>query len=69
MLHAIRAFLTLSIPQRWLSTISGGQDFSFSGVKLQNGNTLTYKEWNDKLQASFEKHFFVPALGKVGVRD
>ncbi|KAG8899597.1 hypothetical protein FRB99_006561, partial [Tulasnella sp. 403] len=48
---------------RWLDELSSVGVFPFKGVEAEIDGKLrvvTYKEWSDLLQASFEKHFYVP---------
>ncbi|KZP16628.1 glycoside hydrolase family 133 protein [Athelia psychrophila] len=48
---------------RWLNELSGAGKIPFKGVDAEIDGKLrfvTYKEWNDLLQASFEKCFYVP---------
>ena len=44
---------------RWLSEMSAANKYPHTGVTY-NGAVLTFKEWNSKLQASFEQYFWVP---------
>ena len=50
---------------RWLTELSAAGQYSYSGVQLHSGRRLIYSDWNAKLQASFEQHFWVP----VSARD
>ncbi|KAG2011571.1 glycogen debranching enzyme [Coprinopsis cinerea AmutBmut pab1-1] len=48
---------------RWVSELSAKGQFPFKGVTAKvNGQDkfVTYKEWSDLIQASFEKYFYVP---------
>ncbi|WVN91067.1 glycogen debranching enzyme [Cryptococcus depauperatus CBS 7841] len=48
----------------WLDKLSKGGSFPFKGVKATIGGEeriVTYKEWSDLLQASFEKCYYVPS--------
>ncbi|KAI1796664.1 glycoside hydrolase family 13 protein [Ganoderma leucocontextum] len=49
---------------RWLNELSAAGKFPFKGVEVEiNGEKrlVTYKEWSDLIQASFEKCYYVPA--------
>jgi len=48
---------------RWLDELSTAGRFPFKGVEAEIDGKLvvvTYKEWSDLIQASFEKSFYVP---------
>ncbi|KAI9458217.1 glycoside hydrolase family 13 protein [Lactarius psammicola] len=48
---------------RWLDSLSGGGKFPFEGVDAEvNGERrlVTYREWNDLIQDSFERSYYVP---------
>jgi len=48
---------------RWLDELSSAGKFPFKGVEAEIDGVqrlVTYKEWNDLLQSSFEKYFYVP---------
>jgi len=48
---------------RWLNDLSREGKFPFKGVETEIGgkrHLVTYGEWQDLLQASFERHFYVP---------
>ncbi|KAG6836985.1 hypothetical protein H0H93_016689 [Arthromyces matolae] len=48
----------------WVAGLSAKGKFPFKGVKaIIDGQTklVTYKEWADLIQASFEKYYYVPA--------
>ncbi|KAG8896597.1 hypothetical protein FRC01_011713, partial [Tulasnella sp. 417] len=48
---------------RWVDELASKGQFPFKGVEAQIDGKLqlvTYKEWSDLLQASFEKHYYVP---------
>jgi len=48
---------------RWLDDLSSKGQFPFKGVEAEIDGKLqviTYKQWGDLLQASFEKHYYVP---------
>jgi len=48
---------------RWLSELSGKGKFPFKGVEATikgQKKLVTYKEWSDLLQASFEKCYYIP---------
>ncbi|EGN96521.1 glycoside hydrolase family 13 protein [Serpula lacrymans var. lacrymans S7.3] len=48
---------------RWLDKLSQAGNFPFKGVNADiNGKEkfVTYKEWNDLIQSSFEKCYYVP---------
>jgi glycogen debranching enzyme len=48
---------------RWLDGLSQKGKFPFKGVEAEidgKRRLVTYKEWNDLIQSSFEKHFYVP---------
>ncbi|PFH46873.1 glycoside hydrolase family 133 protein [Amanita thiersii Skay4041] len=48
---------------RWLSNLSDAGKFPFSGVEADiNGHRriVTYREWSDLIQASFEKYYYIP---------
>ncbi|KAI0046033.1 glycoside hydrolase family 133 protein [Auriscalpium vulgare] len=49
---------------RWLNELSSKGKFPFKGVQVAKGDgerrLVTYKEWNNLIQASFEKSFYVP---------
>mmetsp|Transcript_36750 Transcript_36750/g.105083 ORF Transcript_36750/g.105083 Transcript_36750/m.105083 type:complete len:1625 (+) Transcript_36750:66-4940(+) len=59
---------------RWVSGLPTGV-FPHAGVKTSSGATLTYKEWDAKLQASFENVFWLdldekcPATAKGIYKD
>eukprot|EP00922_Rhytidocystis_sp_ex-Travisia-forbesii_P065765 GHVS01097680.1.p1 GENE.GHVS01097680.1~~GHVS01097680.1.p1 ORF type:complete len:1836 (-),score=266.89 GHVS01097680.1:358-5865(-) len=40
--------------------------FPHKDVTLSNGTSMTYKQWNDLLAKSFEKHFYVPSEADDG---
>ncbi|RDX54237.1 glycoside hydrolase family 13 protein [Lentinus brumalis] len=49
---------------RWLDQLSRAGKFPFKGVETEIDGakrTVTYKEWSDLIQASFEKCYYVPA--------
>ncbi|KAK2463702.1 hypothetical protein APHAL10511_004453 [Amanita phalloides] len=49
---------------RWLGHLSGIGKFPFQGVEAEiHGiqRLVTYSEWADLIQASFEKYYFIPA--------
>ena len=49
---------------RWLSERSAAGKWAHKGVKATVGGkekVVTFREWNDLLQKSFEKHYYVPA--------
>jgi glycogen debranching enzyme len=48
---------------RWLTALSTGNNdslFSFKGVICRSHRFLSYEEWNQRLQASFERLYFIP---------
>lgn len=48
---------------RWLNELSGCGKFPFKGVEATikgRQRLVTYKEWSDLLQSSFEKFYYVP---------
>lgn len=48
----------------WLDKLSGEGKFPFKGVEATiqgKKTTVTYKQWSDLLQKSFEKSYYVPA--------
>ncbi|KAG8948780.1 hypothetical protein FRC03_000578 [Tulasnella sp. 419] len=48
---------------RWLANLSAAGKFPFQGVQATiNGQQrlVTYQEWSDLIQASFEKYYYVP---------
>ncbi|KAF8159702.1 glycoside hydrolase family 13 protein [Crassisporium funariophilum] len=48
---------------RWLSELSGKGMFPFKGVQAEikgKKRLVTYQEWSDLIQASFEKCYYVP---------
>ncbi|KIR80314.1 glycogen debranching enzyme [Cryptococcus gattii EJB2] len=48
----------------WLDKLSKGGKFPFKGVNASvkgQKRLVTYKEWSDLIQASFEKHYYVPS--------
>ncbi|KAG8884358.1 hypothetical protein FRB98_002437 [Tulasnella sp. 332] len=48
---------------RWVDHLASKDKFPFKGVEAEvdgKKRLVTYKEWNDLIQASFEKHFYVP---------
>ncbi|KAI0057454.1 glycoside hydrolase family 13 protein [Artomyces pyxidatus] len=48
---------------RWLDELSSKGKFPFKGVEAEidgKKRLVTYKEWNDLIQASFEKSYYVP---------
>lgn len=49
---------------RWLGELAAANRFPYDHVKIRgpaNDGQLSYKEWNDRLQRSFSKHFYIPA--------
>lgn len=48
---------------RWILELQERGEFKWTGVKDQNGNERSYKEWNDLLQKNFERVYYVP-VGK-----
>ena len=45
---------------RWLSELVKSRHFATPAVLLQDGNSLTYGNWDALLQESFEKFFWIP---------
>ncbi|KAG9018392.1 hypothetical protein FRB93_000095 [Tulasnella sp. JGI-2019a] len=48
---------------RWVDYLVTKGNFPFKGVEAEIDGKIqlvTYKQWNDLIQASFEKHFYVP---------
>ncbi|KAI5477588.1 glycogen debranching enzyme, glycoside hydrolase family 13 protein [Pseudohyphozyma bogoriensis] len=48
---------------RWVAELSAKGEFPHKGVEATidgKKKTVTYKEWGDLIQASFEKHYYVP---------
>lgn len=48
---------------RWLDQLAAKGQFPFKGVDATirgEKKLVTYKEWNDLIQSSFEKHYYVP---------
>ena len=45
---------------RWLAELSAAGAYGYSSVQLHSGRRLIFSDWNAKLQASFEQHFWVP---------
>lgn len=45
---------------RWLSEIHAMGVFPYEGVQAKSGQKLSFKDWNDRLQQNFEKHFWIP---------
>ncbi|KAJ9590614.1 hypothetical protein L9F63_016384, partial [Diploptera punctata] len=49
---------------RWLAKLNQEGKFPYDSVRRQNKDgsytTWTYKHWEDRIAANFEKHFFVP---------
>ena len=44
---------------RWLSELHKAGKFPHAGVQC-DGSALTFQAWNDKLQNSFERVFYIP---------
>jgi glycogen debranching enzyme len=44
---------------RWLDGLSSKGKFPFKGVEV-GGKLVTYKEWSDLLQNSFERNYYIP---------
>eukprot|EP00127_Corallochytrium_limacisporum_P001381 Clim_evm3s55 gene=Clim_evmTU3s55 len=50
---------------RWLAQMSAKRMYPFDGVTIGSGSTkLSFKEWDSKLQKSFEHKFYVPENDK-----
>ncbi|KAJ1823103.1 bifunctional 4-alpha-glucanotransferase/amylo-alpha-1,6-glucosidase [Coemansia sp. RSA 2599] len=45
---------------RWLAELHKKGLFANSGVQKPDGSEISYAEWNDLVQSSFEKRFWVP---------
>lgn len=45
---------------RWVIELNSRGHFDFTEVETQHGNKVSFKEWNQKLQDSFEHCFYVP---------
>ncbi|KAJ5020339.1 glycoside hydrolase family 13 protein [Bipolaris maydis] len=45
---------------RWCANMYAAGQFQYEGVKLDDGKTITYKEWADLIKANFERCFYVP---------
>ncbi|RIA84467.1 glycoside hydrolase family 13/133 protein [Glomus cerebriforme] len=45
---------------RWLSELSEQGHYPWKGVGLEDGRHITFAEWNDLIQKSFEKCFYIP---------
>ncbi|KAJ1915336.1 bifunctional 4-alpha-glucanotransferase/amylo-alpha-1,6-glucosidase [Tieghemiomyces parasiticus] len=51
---------------RWLRELAGTEDFPFRGVEVAGADgkaarTVTFQAWDDLVQKSFEKYYYVPA--------
>lgn len=44
---------------RWLTELHKAGKFAHAGVE-RDGAEFTYQQWNDMLQGSFEKIFYIP---------
>lgn len=44
----------------WLDGLSSKGQFPFKGVKVNDGKLITYRQWSDLLQESFERCYWVP---------
>eukprot|EP00053_Salpingoeca_punica_P015824 m.146643 g.146643 ORF g.146643 m.146643 type:complete len:1557 (-) comp16812_c0_seq2:328-4998(-) len=50
---------------RWLADLYDKTLYRFGGVSAQGGcHSLSYRQWNDLLQESFEQHYYVPEKPK-----
>lgn len=45
---------------RWVVELNKAGQFKYTTVETQDGKTVTLKEWNDKIQKSFEYAYYVP---------
>lgn len=45
---------------RWILQLVEARKFPYTGVQTSHGGTLTFREWNDRLQASFEHIYYIP---------
>lgn len=45
---------------RWVLELNAHGHFDYTSVKTQHGNEVSFKEWDDKLQNSFERCFYIP---------
>ncbi|KAJ2309119.1 bifunctional 4-alpha-glucanotransferase/amylo-alpha-1,6-glucosidase, partial [Coemansia sp. RSA 2705] len=45
---------------RWLAELNRDNGFPYSGVTAADGARITYVQWDQLVQDSFEKHFWVP---------
>ncbi|XP_026677291.1 glycogen debranching enzyme [Diaphorina citri] len=54
---------------RWLAEMNKQGDYPYSGVSrtCADGTRIlwTFEEWNDKIQANFERHFWIPLAGAL----
>lgn len=49
---------------RWVVELNKAKLFDYTSVTTQDGKTVTLKEWNDKIQKSFEHAYYVPLDAK-----
>uniref|UniRef100_A0A8D8RVX4 Glycogen debranching enzyme n=1 Tax=Cacopsylla melanoneura TaxID=428564 RepID=A0A8D8RVX4_9HEMI len=58
---------------RWLAELNKKGDYPYAGVSrtCQDGTRVswTYEEWNAKIQASFEPHFWIPLAGPLAPEE
>ncbi|KAJ2162872.1 bifunctional 4-alpha-glucanotransferase/amylo-alpha-1,6-glucosidase [Coemansia sp. RSA 552] len=45
---------------RWLTQLSSNEKFPWDGVATSDGGRIQYSAWDQLVQDSFEKHFWVP---------
>jgi glycogen debranching enzyme len=57
---AIEIIGLLKSALRWLTELRADGLYRFDGVRLASGASLSWHEWNERLQQNFERHFWVP---------
>ncbi|KAF2266381.1 glycogen debranching enzyme [Lojkania enalia] len=45
---------------RWISELYEEGNYKYEGVTLENGETVSFKAWADKIKANFERTFYIP---------
>ncbi|KFA76010.1 hypothetical protein S40288_00341 [Stachybotrys chartarum IBT 40288] len=45
---------------RWVEKLHQQGQFSYSGVKLAEGKSITFRKWADLIEANFERCYYVP---------
>jgi len=57
---AVEIIGLLKSTTRWLVQLAGAGKFAWSGVVLRDGSQLSYEQWDQRIQKSFSKCFYVP---------